>query len=129
MGDIRIADLPGHSLEAVCHAQIERSHSMARAADDVMMVMLAGVELIAIGAIAKIAPAHERDFLHRRQTTVNGDQIAHAAFHAPMQFFRRKGAMLARQYLKDRLPRLGDTVMVVAQSLQRAVELRVGGGM
>ena len=124
---VRVTDLPGHSLEAVRYAEIQRLHAVANTADDVVMMMLPGIELVAVGAVAKIAAAHQGDFLHRGQAPINRHQIAHALFHQAVQFLRGKRTVFARENFEDRLPGLRDAMMMIAQRLKRCVELGLRG--
>src|SRR5207249_4242583 len=71
---ICVAKLPRHALEPIGHAEVERLDAMTGATDDVVMMMVAGVELVAIRAVAEIASAHEIDLLHRRDAAIHSHQ-------------------------------------------------------
>src|SRR5580704_12265156 len=95
MRHLGVTHLARHALEAIRHAQIEGLGLMARAADDVVVVMLARVDLVTIRAIAEVAPPHDAAFLHRREAAVHGHEVATASLHPLMQLLRREGPMLA----------------------------------
>jgi len=127
--DIGIADLTGHALQTIGHAKVERLDAMAGSADDVVMMMLAGIELVPVGAVAEIAAADERDLFHGGETAIHRDQIAHALFHPTMQLFRGEWPMFASQDFQNRFSRFRDAMLMIAQSLEGALELGLRGRM
>src|SRR5947209_10846488 len=98
---IRVTHLARHAREAVGDAEIERLHLAAIAANDVVMVMLAAVEFIAIRAVAEVAAPHETDLLHRRQAAVDRHEVALAVLQPRMQGIGRERAVLADEQLED----------------------------
>ena len=127
--DLGIAHLPRHALQSVGHANIQRLCLVAGAANDVVVMMLAGVDLVAIGPIAEIAAPDDGALFHRREAAVDRHQVATAFLHPPVDFLRREGAMLMSQDAEDGFPRFGHALVIGAQQLQRGLELRLGSGM
>ena len=61
-----------------------------------VMVVLAVVELVAVHAVAKVAPPQHADLFHRLERAVNGDDIATGFAHPFMQLIGTKRPVLAR---------------------------------
>ncbi len=129
VGDVLITHLPREAFEAVGHAEVERMHAAAGAADDVMVMMLAVVEFVAVGAVAKIAPPQHADFLHRLERAIDRDDVALLRAQLSMQLLGAKRPVLLHENREHRLARFGDAQIVGAQFFNRVSEGGVGLGV
>jgi len=120
---MRVTHLPGDSLERVCHAQINHLHLPAGAADDVVMVMIGKIDLVAIGAVAKVATPHDIEFLHRGKTAIHRDEVTFAVRQLSKNLLSAEWAMLRDQHRENRLARSGDTLAVGTQSFDGELQL------
>ena len=95
---------------------------MADPADNVMMVIFAGIELVAINPVAEVAAPYQVDRFKRRQHPVNRDQIARAFFQPRMHFFSGKRAVFVRQDFENRAPRSGHALAMLTQDFESGVQ-------
>lgn len=128
MRDLRVAKLARHALQPIRHAHVQGLRLVAGTAHDVMVMVIAGIDLVAIGGVAEVAPAHRTALFHHRQAAVNGHQVTSVPLHPLVQFLRGEGAMLAGKNTEDRLARLGHALVIRAQQIQRGFQLGIGIG-
>jgi hypothetical protein len=108
---------------------MDRLDAFTNATDDMVMVIVAGIEFVAVGAVAEIAPADERDFLHGSERSVNGHEIAQFGFQAPVKIFSGKRAVLSREDREDRGARLRKAEAVRGEGSQGLLQGSFGCGV
>ncbi len=124
-----VTHLSGHSFKSVGNAKIERLDGMTDPADDVVVMMFASVEFVAISAVTEVAPPHQRDRFHCREAAIDRDEVAPASVHFLVDFIRREWPVLLREYGEHRATRRGDALAVTTHGLQRRFERRRGRKM
>jgi hypothetical protein len=120
VGDVAIAEVAGSALEFAGDAIIEDFDFATAPADDVVVVVGALVDFVAVGAVAEVASAQHADLLHGLEGPVDGDDIAAFALELMVELFRAERAVLAGENSEHGFAGLGDAHSVGAQLLQGA---------
>jgi hypothetical protein len=101
VGDIRVSHLAHQTLQTIGKTNIECFHTRAMPANDVVVMVLACVELVTVGAVPKVAPPHKVAFFHDTDGTVNSHRIAQAFGQAPVQFVGAERAVFLNQHIQE----------------------------
>jgi hypothetical protein len=85
---------------------------VASPADDVVVMVLTGIDLVPVGAVTEVATTEHANFLHCGEGSIDGDEIAFVLSEAFVQFLRGERTVFAAENTQHRAPRSGNAVPV-----------------